>query len=222
MLKKLIGAISVLGLMAGMAAADNQQSWPKFSESAQIQAGVGISVTSFPFTPKPSVGVLLREQTRISFDGSFTDLSPDSAYSAWWTIFNNPAKCEFGCTVPDIEMGAGQIFYAGAMLTDEQGRGRVTTALPAGRIPQGAARFSEANDFGVMIDPLSETGLRRPFGALVVLVVRNHGPINPETLTSQVGTYTGGCAQYPPEGDGEFECFDEQGILFEPIPRYSQ
>jgi len=220
MFRTIIAAVSTLALLGTAASAQEDRQWPRFSESAQIQAGLGLSFTEVPFPLATSTGVLMRERERITADASYTGLSPDSAYSAWWMIFNNPAKCEFDCQLPDVETGAGQIFYAGGFLTDEAGRGRVNASLPIGRIPQGAGRFSEANDFGLMIDPLSESGLRRPFGALVILVARNHGPINQAVLPSQVGTYTGGCGQYPPEGDGEFTCFDEQGIVFEPIPRY--
>lgn len=219
MFKSILVAATAFGLISGSAVADNNQ-WPRFRDSPQIQAGVGLSLTDPTFPLTDSTGVLIRERDRITVDGSFTGLSPNHAYSLHWFIFNDPAKCDFGCTLPDVELGSGQIFYAGGFISDENGYGKATATLPAGRIPQGAQRFSEANDPGIMVPPQSESGLRQPFRAEISLLVRNKSPVNQPFLASQVGSYTGGCSQHAPEGDGEFKCFAEQSILFPPIPRF--
>ena len=215
MLKSLKAAlcVSALALMVPTTAFAGDS-----ASQAHIQAGQGISFSPLG-APVPSAGTLLRTRDEITFNGSFNDLDANSAYSVWWMITNEPEKCQFDCLLPDIEAGIVQIFYAGGFITGDSGDVTTGASLPVGAIPSGADRFSEANDFGLIVNAEGEVGLRDPFGSLVLVALRAHGPIQLDHLASQIGTYTGGCAQYPPEGDGNFTCFDPQAVLFAPVDR---
>ncbi|MEL6370111.1 MAG: hypothetical protein AAFY84_04690 [Pseudomonadota bacterium] len=190
-----------------------------------VQSGLGLNISALPFVPAPSGGTLLREEDRVRFSGSYSSLSAESVYSAWWLIANEPQNCQFDCGLEDIAAGVVQVFNAGGFLTDANGAATVSFALPAGEIPTGADRFSANNDFALMIDPATEVGLQAPMGALIAVIARNHGPIDltPDVdgdvdpnLANRLGRYTGGCNMYELPGDGVFDCFDEQSILFAP------
>ena len=207
---KFFKAIAVTSLSISMSlaastgyAADSHSGGPK---TGKIQAAGGFSLVAFDVTP--SAGVLNRYKDGISFDGTFGGLAPDSAYSAWWVIFNKPELCASAiCGESDVIAGVGQIFYAGGFLTNSDGEGDMNAELRRGRIPKGADRFSE---FVPIIDPESETGLRRPLSAQVGVVARFHGETDPAIVGDQIGGYLGGCDVVG------VDCVDEQIIVFTP------
>ena len=161
-----------------------------------------------------SSGSLHRENHQVTFNGSFSGLQPNGAYTAWWFIFNRPEECtETPCSADDFFIrGIGQGFNAGGFLTNNEGRGDFSAHLPKGRIPLGADRFSDISVpvFGFPVDTRTENGLRRTFRSEIRLIVRYHGEPNFEDIHEQLGNYLGGCG---PNGQG---CYDDQMIIFLP------
>ncbi len=212
--------ISILALSAALAATpaaagDNGR------KSVSIQSSGGLYLPDLEggvITPTSSSGTLMRKRGGLFFDGTFRGLTPDSAYSLWWVVFNKPDNCLFGCDVRDLFAGHGQVFYGGGFVTDPSGQGDVSAEARVGRIPEGADRFSEvapiAFDPPLIIDPATETGLRRPHRAMIHVVVRYHGAVDAPNVAGQIGTYLGGCAL--PDGTPGAPCFDEQILVFAP------
>lgn len=212
--------ISIFALSAALAATPAAAK-NAGNQDVSIQASGGLFLPDLEggvITPTSSSGTLLRDNFSLFFDGTFRDLSGDSAYSLWWVVFNEPENCLFGCDVRDLFAGHGQVFYGGGFVTDPSGQGDVSARTTIGEIPDGADRFSEvapiAFDPPLIIDPATETGLQNPHGAMIHVVVRYHGTVDAANVAGQIGTYLGGCAL--PDGTPGAACFDEQILVFAP------
>jgi hypothetical protein len=108
---------------------------------------------------------LTRTDSGISFSLSTTGLQAGHAVTIWWMVFN-----------PDPD-GSVSVQYAAGHVIDEG----------------GAAEFGgylqEGDTDGVIN---GGPGLLDATGANVVLVVRDHGPADPDTVTQQIQTF-GAC-----------------------------
>lgn len=179
------------------------------SPTAIVQSASSIDFAN-PANPVVGGGVLYRTPKGVDISGAFADLDRNSAYSTWWFIFNQPAKCTGACDEDDLIAGVGQVFYAGGFVADSSGKANPAFSLGRGGIPTGAARFSSVLP---ILNPASEVGLHNPLGAQIGMVIRNHGPLVAGGTGEQIGSYFGGCAGH----GGSFACFDEQIVIF-PAP----
>ena len=130
---------------------------------------------------------------------------PDAGvYSLWWVIFNHPEtectnssnayQCEFD--LPDIVVNATGHISPGGNLDLSAWLG------------VGGPYSGEVVCPGIL-GPCSGDGLTNPYGALVLLVIRYHGPATPGIIPQQLTTYLGGPNDCAP-------CVDEQLVLFIP------
>jgi hypothetical protein len=108
---------------------------------------------------------LTRTESGISFTLETTGLEPGHAVTIWWMVVN-PAD------------GGVAVLYAAGHVIDEDG-----TAESGGYLQVGD---SDGYVMG------SDTSLEDALNATVYLVVRDHGPANPRTITAQIHTF-GAC-----------------------------
>ena len=143
----------------------------------------------FPFMQNMynSSVTLVRKRNDLKAIVSATGLDANAAYTAWWTLFNNPDKCYNGpgkCSVYDLwnEDAMPTSFYATGFVTGNDGVANVTIELSAGRPAEGS-------------DVMFPGGLKRGNGmkAEVQVILRTHGAVIPGRLGEQTTTYMGGC-----------------------------
>lgn len=121
-----------------------------------------------------------------------TDLTPGSAETVWWMIFNQPRECAFPtqisrCSFADLATAGAKpsVQYAAGGIVDPFGRAVLTGFLGQGSASGCAAGF-----------PCN--GLLDPMEADVHLVIREHGPFDPFRGSEQLATYDGGCTSATP------------------------
>lgn len=139
---------------------------------------------------------IVRTDTNITTTVKTCGLIP-GAYSLWWLIFNDP----------DAEGPPDIISNATGKVVGPDGTGNFAASLSVG------GPYREIGCPGIIGDllgiPCSGDGLTNPRGALVVLVIRYHGPVIPGSNSDQFSTFMGGC----PGGVG---CVDMQDVVFLP------
>jgi hypothetical protein len=137
---------------------------------------------------------LVRTSNGITTNVHTTVSSGGGVYSLWWVIFNNPsARVTYICTFDDPDI----VVNATAHIVPD-GVGNLSASLRPGGPYSGEVLYVSPNGTGT---------LTNPEGALVLLVLRYHGPADPSTLPDQFVHYLGGC----PDGSA---CTDEQLAVF--------
>jgi len=166
-----------------------------------------VNTTPDGFVQGPEVpgayATLVRNRNGITVN-VHTTVVDAGVYSLWWVIFNHPETqctnpddaypCEFD--LPDIVVNATGHISAGGNLN-------ISAWLGVGGPYSGEVICPG------FAGPCSGDGLTNPEGALVLLVLRYHGPATPGIIPQQLTTYFGGpddCAL----------CADEQLVLFVP------
>ena len=142
-------------------------------------------------------------QTRIRAHVKTTQLEPGTAYTAWWVIFNYPAKCEDGCGAddlsnPDVD---ASILYAAGRVADADGKAQFRSFLPVGLVRLNrTVEGRERHRLG--------PGLQRVWASEVHYIIRSHGPASPSTpiLVEQLSTFNGSC--------DTAICFNPQAVVF--------
>jgi hypothetical protein len=105
---------------------------------------------------------LTRTDSGISFSLKTTGLEPGHAVTIWWMVVN-----------PD---GGVAVLYAAGHVIDEDG-----TAEFGG--------YLQVGDSDGALSMGTDTSLEDALEATVYLVVRDHGPANPRTVTAQIHTF---------------------------------
>ena len=143
---------------------------------------------------------LLRTDNSLTVNIHTSDLPP-GAYSVWWVIYNHPELCTvpFECLDPahDETVDSPVQFAlqnATGKVVGTAGVGNFSASIKIGGPPSG--------------EVLQGPGLLNPAGALVVMVVRYHGPAIPGMIPQQISTFYGGCAIN--------NCEDLQFVVHEP------
>ena len=134
--------------------------------------------------PVGGAATLLRGRNRLDMHVTTSGLNPNSSFSVWWVIFNNPEACDGPCNGPDLANPdvRGAVFWAAGFVTGADGTGYASGYVAAGALPEG-------------VDVETGSGLRRGngLGAEVHIVVRTHGMINLGHVHEQIGTFGGAC-----------------------------
>src|SRR5262249_2076998 len=166
-----------------------------------------VNLTPDGFIQGPEVpgasATLVRNRNGITANVHTTVPAP-GVYTMWWVIFNHPEtectnptatyKCEYD--LPDIVVNATGHVAAGGNLN-------LSASLGVGGPYSGEVICPG------FAGPCSGEGLTNPEGALVLLVIRYHGPATPGIIPQQLTTYFGG-------PDDCAVCSDEQLVLFVP------
>ncbi len=128
---------------------------------------------------------LVRDKRGVTATIWTTGLEGGGAYTVWWVIFNDPAACAGPCDGGDLGIPKvkGSVIWATGQLVGSDGFGNLT------------ARLREADTSGDRpFDlPGDAVGLIDARKAEIHLVVRSHGPVIPELVYEQVGTFAGAC-----------------------------
>ena len=174
--------------------------------------------------PRRSAAVLTRERDRLSLSVSALDLFPNSAYTVWWVVFNQPQNC----LEPNACNPTGDVFESPGVLsstqipitensasratgfvTGDDGVANFTAELIGGMLPTGTFvqhGWSEPVAPGPDDNAglLSGNGLRAEVHALL----RSHGPAVAGSVAEQISTFNGLCDVQ--------ECTNVQGMIFQP------
>lgn len=178
------------------------------AQGAQTHAQiVNTFVPGNPAAVLPSAAELRRGPAGVDLSARLSGLTPNSAYTAWWVVFNRPGRCTFPCGMDDVGSGVGQVFNATGYLSGADGVANVTAHLDRGPIPTGVDRRSMTNP---ALNPAFEVGLRQPITSEIHLVIaRLHGPMIAGRVAEQTTGFLGGC--------DVFACADQQFVIFPPI-----
>jgi hypothetical protein len=181
---------------------------PAFADGAKTYAQTFNTFTpGNPAAILPSAAELRRSAAGVDLSGRLSGLTPNSAYSAWWVIFNSPGRCTVPCGMDDVMSGVGQVFNATGYLSGAGGVANVTAHLDRGPIPAGVDRRSNT---APALNPAFEVGLRQPITSEIHLVIaRLHGPMIAGRVAEQTTGFLGGC--------DVFACADQQFVVFPPI-----
>jgi hypothetical protein len=153
-----------------------------------------------------AASTLLRGPDAIAVVMHTSGLAPAAPYTLWWVVFNQPQACLGGvCDEDDLfnvdgtlnlnAAGDISILYA---LTDARGAADFSAVLVAGS-PLGE----------VVVGP----GLRDAATAEVHVVVRSHGPLEPDRAYQQLTTFEA----HPIIGGDCAVCADEQFAVHPPV-----
>jgi len=178
-----------------------------------IQFGTGV--------PQRGAAVLTRKRDGLSLSISTMDLNPDSTYSVWWVLFNEPEDClePYLCggadvfdapgvlsaiQVPAVKMSAT---FAVGFLTGSDGVANFTAELDDGMVPTGTF-IDNGWSTPVSFGPDNNAGLLRNNGlkAEVHMVLRSHGPAVAGSVGDQTTTFNGLCDVQ--------ECSNVQAAIF--------
>jgi hypothetical protein len=144
----------------------------------------------FPSGP-PVVGVsiMTRDETGVDATVSTTGLSPASAYSWWWVVFNRPQFCVGGCGLDDLPVGTtpvsngdprvrASLLWGAGFVADDTGAANTAARLERGA-PPGEVRFGP--------------GLSNLKKSEIHVVLRSHGEAIAGEIAGQISSFDGGC-----------------------------
>jgi hypothetical protein len=106
------------------------------------------------------VSMLTRDNTGATMSSYVQGLEPNSLYTVWWFVFNNPRNCTGPCDAPDLVPTNGAVQWATSFLTDSTGhasfgaridRGNPALGFVQSGHPRGLASVKKAEiHFGVV------------------------------------------------------------------------
>jgi hypothetical protein len=146
---------------------------------ADVTVNDVLSLADFSVT---GASKLTRTDKGVSIEVDTTGLAP-GAYTFWWIVFNHPEECVFGpgfCGFDpsDFDVGgpAGFGFIrASGHIVDESGEATVGANLKQGEMLYD----NNLNPTVTLEDPRT---------AEIQLIVRYHGPVDPERMPGQIHT----------------------------------
>lgn len=208
----------LFGMLGAPCPLDNPGMGPPGSDDPPNSADVGVVSHAPVIWLMPPMGseplsaiqgassTLHRNRHGITASMTTHGLQPESAYTLWWVVFNNPEHCaSVPCSLDDLFDNVdveGGLFGGSGQVTDAYGRAHFQVHAFKGEDP-GLERPLAGN--GLV------AGLIDSFKAEIHMVVRNHGPASaylPEELEAALSTFGSGCDQ--------FECFDHQAAVHLP------
>jgi hypothetical protein len=158
---------------------------------------------------------------RVMHDGAkikikATGLEPGHVYTMWVVYFNDSLQCFEGCNGPDFAAAGGGVIWGAGKIGSGTGRATFVANLRNG---DGAEHVGSTPP-----PPFAFAAYQAGSNNEFHVVIRSHGPKNPGLVSSQLGTYGGGCETNVgpfPEQTGDFpvpaapgECGDIQLYVF--------
>jgi hypothetical protein len=134
---------------------------PLTHAGAATQTTSDVTLISDPSAPPLGTSTLTRTDSGISFSLQTSGLEPGHAVTVWWMVVN-----------PD---GGVAVLYAAGHIIDDSG-----TAEFGGYLQVG-----DSNGYVMGTDTTLEDALQ----ATVYLIVRDHGPADPRTVSKQIQTF---------------------------------
>lgn len=163
-----------------------------------------------------AVATLTRTDFGVVYNIRTNGLEKGHAVTTWWVIFNNPEACAGDCSIEDLFVDFPvdltpnpavnpAVMSGGGHVVGASGRAAFASHLNEGQITNEHPLF------------VGGPGLTDARGAEIHLVLRSHGPLNPEALPEQISTFGGGCTLNLPAGTTPVnpgECADLQFAVF--------
>ncbi len=202
-MKKLVSIVSLAALIIGFSAFTAAQ------VEAQIVSSTNTTVHAFADLSAIDGGYanLVRTENGVTAELHTYDLNAGAPYTVWWVVFNTPEGCSDACGEDDIVAEDGttdfnpdaniSILFADGGIAADDGSITFSSYLPEGR---------------TLGQVLAGEGLWDAQVAEVHLVVRDHGPLDPDRLYEQLSTFEPG----PLTGGSCEICFDVQFSVFLP------
>jgi hypothetical protein len=172
MTRKLLVLLALIGLLSALAVSH---------ASAATQTTSEVVLISDP-TVVAGASTVTRTGRGISMSLHTTGLLAGDAVTIWWMVFNHPQACISGATTGGPRCGMADLGNPAADLS---------VLYAAGHVIGG----SGVADFGghLAVDDadgaIMGSGLHDPTGADVTLVVHDHGPADPATVSQQIHTF---------------------------------
>jgi hypothetical protein len=157
--RRLLVALALVGLLSAIPLAHAGATAQATTSTSKV---VLMSDLSNPLAPPVGTSTLTRTDGGISFSLETTGLEPGHAVTIWWMVAN-----------PD---GGVAVLYAAGHVIDDSGTAEFGGYLQVGD-SEGALSMG------------TDTSLEDALGATVYLVVRDHGPADPRTVTAQIQTF---------------------------------
>lgn len=192
-MRRLATALAVVALVAVAAAPASAQ-----------QTKQNTDVVSYADLADVGDARLFRTSNAVVAKAKATNI-PTGVYTMWWVVWNTPEGCAtpFACDVVDLFDPEGDtglaIGYAGGAVVGPGGNLSIAVQLKEGKTLRGFP-YTEHEALGLS---LPETSLVDSDHAEVHLVLRSHQDLIPGMVSSQLGTFNGGCAYGPPIDQSE-------------------
>jgi len=179
---------------SGSAAALTASGLPNPAASASAASKDTAPVFPFPMGSGPDIpgaySTLIRNDAGVTMTIHTSGLVPGNAYTVWWVIFNNPAACVDGCGLDDLLDPVRSVAT------------RVSLVFATGHVVgNDTANFGAWLGVGDLRDvlpkppsPAGPYGLENARTAEVHLVIRSHGPADPQLLPDQINSFLDGCS----------------------------
>jgi hypothetical protein len=133
---------------------------------------------------------LVRNDNGVNMTIHTNGLTPGTATTVWWVVFNHPTLCSHGDG--RLRCGLGDLFVPAVAASVQFAAGHVIGADGGGNF---GSYLSEGDTSGCATPggPLPCNGLLDARTADVHLVVRTHGDAIPGLVSEQISSFNGGC-----------------------------
>ena len=190
---------TLLGLSVALTAACTQDdsglptAAALFHATAPPTSADVVVIAADPSGTGPAIGTvvgrshLLRTQDGLRGKVQTSGLTPGDIVTLWFVAFQNPDGCIGACDNPAEDLGPGRaaLAFGGGQHVPPSGRVTIVGRLDVG----GAVVVIDPPPAG---DPSADV-FDTPIGSEVHLVIRTHGPVLPDLLGEQMGSFNGGC-----------------------------
>lgn len=170
-------------VIAGLAAVPAHAAPATVDTVNLVVFGTGVQVA-----PGVATSDLVRNDNGVAMTIHTVGLTPDTADTVWWVIFNNPTACTHG--MAGTRCGLGDLGVGAVMASVQFAAGHVIG--PDG-VGDYGAYLREGDASGCASPALPCNGLINARQADVHLVVRTHGQPIPGLIQEQIHSFNGGC-----------------------------
>lgn len=149
---------------------------------------------SYDLLDQIGTSTLTRTDDGLSYSVTASGLEPGTAVTLWLIIFNQPEHCEGDCFDPDLfnpDTQSDVTFGGDGHIIDSSGEATFTASRNVG--DNSGSILGEW--FG-----LPEYGLTDPWGAEILFILHNHGPIIDGLEQEMISTFNAGCGPDLMEG----------------------
>ncbi len=175
MKRNLLVILALVGLLSALAVSHASAATQTTSPVVTMDAAASVVGSS----------TVTRTGSGISMSLHTTRLPAGDAVTIWWMVFNHPDACISGATAGGPRCGMADMGNPAADLSVLYAAGHVID-------DSGVADFGGRLAVDDADGAIMGTGLHDPAGADVTLVVHDHGPADPATVSQQIHTF-GAC-----------------------------